>query len=185
MQGLVVVSGLPAAGKSTLAARLSADLGWAWVSRDRLGATVLGELGAVVPPDGRDHLARAKDRLVNAVADVVLATGPGVVIDGNFNTIEQAAALRSWLAVGEVRAVEICLWGDPATLRQRFIDRAAPPLTSDLEPYFERVLSRARWTVLSSPSPIFEVDTTDLAVVDAAYSSLLAAIRAAFDEPRP
>jgi predicted kinase len=184
MQGVVVISGLPAAGKSTLAARLSADLGWAWVSRDRLGTSVLGDLADVVPEGEHVRLARAKDRLVNEVVETVLDIGGGVVLDGNFNTIEQANAVRAFLAARQVPAVETCLWADPATLRARFIERAMPPLSPDLEPYFERVVSRPRWTVLEAPSPIFEFDTTDLAVIDAAYPTLLSAIGTALGEER-
>jgi predicted kinase len=179
----VVVSGLPAAGKSTLATHLSRDLGLVCVNRDELATTVLGDLWRVLPPDEQVRVARAKDRLVTSVVDAVLDAGGGVVLDNNFNVTQQADAVRGLLATRSVRAVEVCLWGDPAVLRQRFIERAAPPLTPDLEPFFEQVLHRDRWTVLSPPRPIFEFDTTDLATIDAGYARLLSSIRMNLAEP--
>lgn len=179
--GVVVVSGLPAAGKSTLAARLSKDLEWVLVSRDQLGTILFEELGAVVPADAGWRIARAKDRLVNTVVGAALDVGAGTVLDGNFNVVEQADAVRSFLAARGAHAAEICLWGDPAVLRQRFIDRATPPLTPDLVPYFDRVLNRERWTVLAPPAPVLQIDTTDLSEIDAAYPSLLTTLQASLN----
>lgn len=182
-RGVVIISGLPAAGKSSLAKRLSDDLGLVWVQRDRLGSDVLADLAEVVSPTERDRIARAKDRLVNAVATAVIDGDSGVVIDGNFNTPEQAASIRSWMTDHGLRAVEICLWGDPAALEERFVQRADPPLTADLKPYFHQVLHRPRWTVLAHPAPVFHLDTTDLAVIDAVYDRLLAALATALLDP--
>lgn len=181
MPDVVIVSGLPAAGKSTLAKRLCEELGLVRVERDRLSRDVLGEVARVVPDSDRHRVARAKDRLVNAVASAAVDAGSGVVIDGNFNAPEQADSIRSWLDMRSLRA-EVCLWGDPSVLERRFVLRADPPLTDELRPYFHGVLHRPRWTVLSHPALVFHADTTEFARLDAEYPRLVAALRDALAE---
>ena len=176
---VVIVSGLPAAGKSTLAHRLSKELGFVLVERDQLGEHVLAKVADVVPPDERERIARAKDRLVNVVAAAALDAGGGVVIDGNFNVPEHAESIRSFIEGRGLPAVEICLWGDVDVLEARFIARGDPPLTDDLRPYFERVLRRERWSVLPQSAPVFHADSTDIDRLEATFDELVAAVKTA------
>jgi len=177
---LVVVSGLPAAGKSTLARRLARDLLMPVVSRDRLRDAVFTDFSSAVAARGPE-LGPTMDRLVTTVLTSILEVGGAAIIDGNFNIQPQADALRALVADQASRGFEVCLWGNPDVLRRRFADRADPPLTADLEPYFEEVLHRPRWTVLAPPSPTVHLDTTDLATVDEAYDGLVALVADARD----
>lgn len=177
---LVVVSGLPAAGKSTLARRLARDLLMPVVSRDRLRDAVYTDFQSAVAARGPE-LGPTMDRLVTTVLTSILEVGGAAIIDGNFNIQPQADAIRALIAELAPGSIEVCLWGDPDVLRRRFADRADPPLTADLEPYFDEVVHRARWTVLAPPSPTVHLDTTDLAAVDAAYNSLVALVEDARD----
>lgn len=61
---LVVVSGLPAAGKTTLSKRLSADLGLPHVCRDRMRRSSMTDVHGTLPPDERWRVGAAVDRLV-------------------------------------------------------------------------------------------------------------------------
>lgn len=162
---VVVVSGLPAAGKSTLARRLSKDLRLPLLSRDDLKKTLFPEYRS------SDHAALI-DRVIEMMLTTLLEAGVGAVVDGNFNVVEQAAPVRDALAARAVATCEICLWGDADVLRPRFVERADPPLTPDLEPYFERCVTRDRWTVLD-PSRALHIDTTDIAAVDERYPEIV------------
>lgn len=168
---LVVVSGLPAAGKSTLSSRLGHDLGFPVIHRDRLRRYIFGGFHAI--EEARTLLPAAGDRLVIGTISAIVRAGVGAVLDGNFNTERHMTPVRELLADSGMSAVEICLWGDTEELRRRFIDRADPPLTADLEPYFEEVLHRDREAVLSDSEKVRHVDTTDLQTLEAAYPSLL------------
>lgn len=173
---LVIVSGLPAAGKSTLSERLGRDFGFPVVHRDRLrhyvfdGFQELDQVRRLLPPAG--------DRLVIGAVSLVINAGIGVVLDGNFNTERHVTPVRDFITANGMPVVEICLWGDPDELRRRFIERADPPLTHDLEPYLEEVLRRERTAVLTDPDLVRHIDTTDLAVIEAAYAELTEWIKA-------
>lgn len=63
--------------------------------------------------------------------------------------------------------------GHPDVLRDRFAQRADPPLSPELEPYFERVLARTREPVLAHPALIEQFDATEFDRLEAAYQGLL------------
>lgn len=153
---LLIVSGHPAAGKSTLSTRLARDLQLPLVNRDRLRRYVFGELFEL--PTARDLIPAACDRVVLGILSTILGAGGGVVLDGNFNTERHMRPIRDYAAENGLRAVECCLWGDPEALERRFIERADPPLTSDLRPYFDQVVRRPRESVLFPPAIVEHLD---------------------------
>ena len=182
MSFLLIVSGQPAAGKTTMSERLGRDLGLPVVHRDRLRRYVFGEINAIA--EARDLLPTAGDRLVLGVLSLIHDAGGGVILDGNFNTERHMAPVRDYVAARDLTVAEVCLWGDPAVLRERFIERADPPLTSDLEPYFNQVVQRPREPVLTPTDVIEQLDTTDLGVVDQRYDRILTRMRTVADRAR-
>ncbi|HUS62741.1 MAG TPA: AAA family ATPase [Acidimicrobiales bacterium] len=175
---VVVVSGLPAAGKSTLSRRLASDLGLPCVSRDDIRRAVFVDHGAPLHFPVEFDVAAAVDRAVGLFVSSVLDANVGVVIDGNFNHRRHAEVVIAAIAHRDVRRAEICLWGDPYVLRARFVERAAPPLTAELEPYFDAVVNRERWTVLAQ-EPLASIDSTDVRSIDRQYDNILNALRSA------
>lgn len=167
----MIVSGLPAAGKTTLSERLGRDLGFPVMHRDRLRHYVFDGFQEI--EEVRDLLPAAGDRLVIGTVSMVVGAGVGAVLDGNFNTERHMGPVRRFIAAIGLPVVEVCLWGDPDELRRRFIARADPPLTTDLEPYFEEVLHREREAVLTDPALVRHLDTTDLSILDNAYAELV------------
>jgi glucokinase len=176
--GLVVVSGLPASGKTTLSRSLATELGFVHVWRDGLKVP-LRPMTDAVPAESFDVVGLAMNELVNSIVSAVLDAGTGAVVDSNFNREDQADALRRLVAERRPRCFEICLWGDADVLTQRFIDRADPPLTQDLRPYFETVLHRERRPVLDT-AVLVEVDTTDFSRLAATQRTLIDQVRAFF-----
>lgn len=181
---LVLISGLPAAGKTTLAARLGRDLPAPVIHRDLLRRRVLFPIADALP-ETRDHIPEATNRMVVGMLEAIVDAGGLAVLDGNFNNPYHGAAVRDSLAERDVRCFEVCVWGDADELRRRFIARADPPLTPDLEPYFESVLVRERVPVLGPPTPAFHIDTTDLGALDHRYPSLLEEIRSTLGAEAP
>jgi predicted kinase len=157
---LVVVSGLPAAGKSSLSRRLSVDLSLPLVSRDRLRPS-LNPVADAVSDDSGWLIGRSLDQIINYFVHRLLDVGIGAVVDSNFNLPEQRQAIRDLVNERRPKSVEICLWADPDVLRNRFIARNDPPLTDDLAPYFDQVVNRAREPALAPPASVLEFDTTE------------------------
>lgn len=81
MKRLVYVSGAPGAGKSSLAAPLAAELGYALITKDRIKETLHDALGAPEPDLAWSRrLGAAAMELLWALA----ADAPAVVIEANF-----------------------------------------------------------------------------------------------------
>lgn len=174
---LVLISGHPATGKTTLGRRLGADLGVPVIHRDGLRRRVLFPIAEAMP-EVRALIPSALDRMVVAFAETIFDAGGAAILDGNFNNPAHGAAVKEMLARRTVTCFEVCLWGEPDELRRRFIERADPPLTDDLRPYFDTVVGRDRVAVLDPPTPVVHIDTTDITAVDERYGALLAEIRA-------
>jgi predicted kinase len=175
--GLVVVSGLPAAGKSTLSTRLGRDLPAVVVRRDHIRRQLL-EAMQLAQDD--PALPAGASAMTMHLVTAVLESGGTVVLDGNFNTERHMTPVRDLLRSRPVPAVEVCLWADADELRRRFIARADPPLTPQLEPYFEQVLHRCHEPVLDEQRHEVEhVDTTDPSAIDERYPTLLDRVRRA------
>ncbi len=81
--GLVVVSGAPGSGKTTLARRLAGELTMPLLSRDALKEILLDTLGA----DDRaasQCLGVASYALLAGMLDTLVGTVPGLVVESNF-----------------------------------------------------------------------------------------------------
>jgi shikimate kinase len=117
----LLLVGMMAAGKSTVARLTAKRLGWSWVDTDQV---VVGESGATIPElfarHGEVHFRQEEARALGSVLrrddPVVVSVGGGVVLDeGN------RAALRSAGTVVWLRA-------RPDTLVERMRDGAGRPL---------------------------------------------------------
>ena len=80
---LVIVSGSPASGKSTLAAQLASDFGLPLFSKDLLKEALFDTLGAADRERSRE-LSVAAYRLLYTIAARLLSSGLGVVLESNF-----------------------------------------------------------------------------------------------------
>ena len=170
----MLVSGLPAAGKSSLSRRLSTDLGLPLVCRDRLRSS-LDPLAELIPDAslGGWRVGRSLDQVINHFVHRLLDVDIGAVVDSNFNWPEQAQAVRDLIAERAPACFEVCLWADADVLRDRFIVRNDPPLSTDLQPHFDKAVARPRVPVLGPPARIVEFDTTDFAALEEGYLGLL------------
>ncbi|MHC9294710.1 AAA family ATPase [Mycobacterium sp. LTG2003] len=171
---LVVLSGLPGVGKTTVARRVSERLGAAHLRIDTIEAAMVRS-GLVAAAGGWDNAPDAGYQVAYSVATDLLRAGHDVIAD-SVNPL--AVTRRAWAAVaGEVNAVAIdieIVCSDSDLHRERVETR-----TSDLDglvvPTWEQVMGR-RYEPWSTP--VLRVDTAQGA--GAAAEEIVATVRARF-----
>lgn len=95
MTRLLVITGVPATGKSTVARRLARRWSVPLIAKDRIKEPLLDVLGAPDAAASR-RLSDASFAVLFAVAHELLAAGASVLLEGNFRP-EHAATLRELL----------------------------------------------------------------------------------------
>lgn len=149
---LVLVHGVPASGKTTLATALAAELGWPLVSKDAVKETLLDALGWA----DRD----ASRRLGAAAGEVcwtVIASSPGPVVLDTWlpdRTLVEAGLSRARID----HVVEVWCRADDDVVRSRYRDRARHPGHFDAD----NLAQLDTWLTTAAPlgvGDVVEVDT--------------------------
>jgi predicted kinase len=87
---LIVISGAPCAGKSTVAAELRRLLGWPLLAKDAFKETLFDTLGAG-DRDWSKRLSGASYALLLQAAEELLMTRRSCIVEGNFRWLENEA----------------------------------------------------------------------------------------------
>ncbi len=117
---LVLVSGPPGSGKTTIAGPLAAELGFALLAKDRIKETLHDSLGQDEPDVGWSRrLGAASMELLWALA----ADAPAAVLDANFWPDDPRNSQR--LAALATRPVELFCKCPAQEYRRRYAERAS------------------------------------------------------------
>jgi predicted kinase len=169
-RGVVLVSGAPGAGKTTLAVPLAAALGLPLLSKDQIKETLFDALDY---PSGDLAASRRADAAAMQVLWTLAETFPSVVLEANFRPHSDYE--RSRINPLRGRLVEVYCACPPAVAAKRYATRAASAtrhrahvlsrLSDDLLAEFDQPLGVGQ---------LIRVDTTESVEV----ASLAAAIQA-------
>lgn len=132
---LIIVSGAPGTGKSTLAHRLGRRIGCPVISRDEIRE-------GLVHANAPDDRFTTTYRLFRHIVAELVEAGATVIAEAAF----QDHNWRPLLGLGPTRILR-CV-----SAEQRVVRRAAHPGTP---------VSIADWVPIDSPAPTLTVDTTD------------------------
>jgi predicted kinase len=130
---IIIVTGLPATGKSTLAREVSARLRVPLLAKDAIKEPLLDCFGATDAAQSR-RLSDASFAVLFALTRDVVASGADAVLEGNFRPGEHEASFRS----SSVRIAQIlCVLDEPQRLarlaaRARDLTRHAGHRDADL-----------------------------------------------------
>ena len=117
---MVLVSGAPGSGKTTLAVPLAAELGFALLSKDRIKETLHDALGAPASDLAwSNRLGAAAMELLWALA----ADAPAVVLEANFRPRHAYGLSR--ISALSARPVEVNCVCPPRLAASRYAERAA------------------------------------------------------------
>ena len=175
---LLIVSGLPCAGKTSIAERLAAELNLPLMTKDGIKEQLFNSLGWKDREWSR-QLSRASVELLLYFTETQLSAGISFIIECNFQPDLAAPRLRAMQVKYAVVLFQIFCRADTETLYRRFEARTGTrhPGHAD-EQYlaeFHDLLDRTQQKALDLAGPVMVVDTTDFQKVD--FSGLVEAVR--------
>jgi len=184
---LVIVTGPPASGKTTLGRALAARLGMPFLYKDGIKETLFDTLGWGDRGWSR-KLGAATYALLFHLLELELAAGRSLVVESNFDVERDGPRFLALRERYGFHPFQVCCVADGAILLKRFRSRATPnerhlghvELANMGE--FEPVLLRGRLDPLPVGDPIIEVDSTDFAKVD--REAITRKVSQALDEER-
>jgi predicted kinase len=160
---LVVVSGPPASGKTSLARALARELGLPWIGKDALKETLYEVVGSGEELEAK--LEEASRRLLLTIAGEHLASELSAIVESNFDREVDSALLQQLLREHPTRVVQIHCGAEEQELLERFAERAESserhPGHADRPEDVAEVradLERGRWDPLDLPGELVEVD---------------------------
>jgi predicted kinase len=181
---LIVVTGAPGSGKSTVAVPLAKRLRLPLIAKDELKEALWDHVG---PGDRERFLAygRATYPLMFLLARLVLRSGGSAIVEANFRPDLAVADLEALREETPFRLVQILCRVDPDTCLARYRERAETDARhpmhrvggAESEASVERGLREGLW---ERPIPldgkVFTVDTKEPVVVDALADAVQAAL---------
>jgi predicted kinase len=178
----IVVSGLPASGKTTLALALGERLGLTVIDKDVVLETLYDTLGAG-DHAWRERLSRSSDEVLYALA----ASAPDAVLVNWWHHDTAPARLRALPGAGPAGALEVHCACDPAVAAERFRARVRhpghlDPVLTDAEVAERVAVARRRYPgPLRLGGPLITVDTASPVDLDALARDVRARLPAAPD----
>jgi predicted kinase len=168
---LIVVSGLPATGKTTLARHLAEELRLPLIARDALKESLFDTLGWS-DREWSKKVGLAALRLLYHVTEAELRAGRSLIVESNFSPALDAERFRGFQRDYGAEIVQILCKAEGETLYRRFRERwesggrhPGHVEHTQLEAIREALL-RGRAEPLDIAAPLLEVDTSDFAAVD-------------------
>lgn len=177
---VLIVSGAPATGKTTLGKRIASEFALPFLSRDDIKESLYDTIGAG-DRDRSRQLGIASIQLLFYVVERLLEVGQGLVVESNFYDRYDTPRFKAVLARYPARVVQIhCTAAAPVVIA-RYRERADTSerhpghLGAAVLPELRAGLRDATWGPLRLAAPCITVNTTDFATLD--HAGLCGAVR--------
>ncbi len=173
---LIILTGRPAAGKSTIGKRLSQDLKLPIISKDGIREVLLDQLGCRDRPWAQ-LLGKAGIDLMFYFAHAEFDVGNSIILDNAFDPTLSRPGFQALKAEYNAESIQIVCNSDSETLFHRFKGRVESGnrhpghREEDAFDHIREILSREESPVLDIGGEVIEVDTTDFEKID--YQAIL------------
>lgn len=189
---VIVVTGAPCTGKTTLSRRLAAEFALPVVSKDGIKELLFDVLGWS-DRAWSGKLGTASVRLLYYFIERQLAAGKSLIAESDFYREYAPADFAGLAARYSFRILQIVCRTDPQVLADRMVARARLPerhpghhergMTDEaIRGGMLATVARGSWEAIPLDGPVIEVDTTDFATVD--YAAVIDEVRAALQRSR-
>lgn len=174
---LIIITGHPGTGKTTLAHRLSDELKLPVVCKDEVKEILFDRLGWD-DKEWSQKLSLASYSIMDYMIENTLNAGSGLIIESNFIAEYDSERMRKFIQKFGARAVQILLYCNENVRSDRFMNRIS---SGNRHPGHhardkaQEHLERSKRIPLALDIPLIEIDTTDCNAID--YGSLLMSIR--------
>ncbi len=165
MTYVVVVTGPPASGKTTLGRRMAADLSVPFLAKDAIKESLYDSLGWTDKAGSR-KLGVASFGVLYVVLSELLAVGVSAVIEAPFDPEMAAKELETLRGRYPFELVQVLCWAEGQTLIERYRsrngsgDRHPGHIQTDLLADVEEYLAVGKRDPVAIEGAILEVDTT-------------------------
>jgi predicted kinase len=182
---LIIVSGPPCVGKTTLARRMARELVLSLVTKDDIKESLFDSLGWSDRAWSR-KLGTASYALLFYFVEALVSAGRPLIAESNFDARFHSERLRSLQDKYGVSALQVQCYADGAVLRERFRARAFagarhPGHVEHLQWNEQaQVLEKGRLENLEIVGKVIQLDMSDFAAID--YAALFAEVRAWMSE---
>lgn len=118
---VIILAGMPATGKSTLAAKLQAQFGYPILEKDYIKEGLFDTLGFSCYAEKR-ALDVASNEVLLRWMDAMIKAGQSMIVDNNFDA-DSAKKLAQMLEENRCKCVTVFMNGDPQVLYERYVQR--------------------------------------------------------------
>jgi predicted kinase len=118
---IIILAGMPATGKSTLARHLQQEFGYPILEKDYIKEGLFDTLG-FADYAGKRALDVAANEVLLRMMGAMMKAGGSMIVDNNFD-VESAQKLKKLLEENRCQCVTVFMNGDPQVLYQRYVQR--------------------------------------------------------------
>lgn len=181
---IVLITGMPATGKTTLGKTLSEKYLFPFISKDALKERIFDALGWS-DKDWSLKVSAASHRIMDYVIEEELKAGQSIILESNFKHAIDSARFTKMQSRFGCEVVQILCWAKGEVVFERFMKRIGtterhPGQVEKISPEEIRrgfVAANGKDVPLDIPGKTIELDTTDTEHID--YSEIYNAIEAA------
>lgn len=165
MTNLIIFTGLPGTGKTTLASRLANKLNYLFLSKDAYKEILFDVLG-VKDRDWSKQIGKAAIEILFLDVQSALQANQSIVIESNFKPEFENSRLEEFIKKFDIKVLQVLCKADGEALVKRFTERARStkrhPGHNDINSLeeFRPILLKGRIDPLDIPDTI-EIDTSD------------------------